>query len=331
MNLLFNDVELNKWIELLNFSKYSSPFQTPNFYNFFNSLENYSTDVFAVENDGNLLSLVVVTIQKETGIKAHFSRRGIIYGGPILSNENSESLSFLLNSISKYYSNKLIYLEIRNSINYKQFNAVFNESGFIYNPHLNVHLSLEGKSLDDVLNLMSYNRRREVKISLKEGSTFSLSNSVEETKHLYNILADLYTTRVKLPLPKLDYFLAFLNSEIGKVIVVKHEDYIIGGAFCITDNSSSINTLYYAGLREYNKKIFPTHIAIIGVIDYAIKNNIKIVDFMGAGKPDIPYGVRDFKMQFGGQLVEHGRYINILNPLLYKTGKLGLKVLAKIK
>jgi hypothetical protein len=36
-------------------------------------------------------------------------------------------------------------------------------------------------------------------------------------------------------------------------------------------------------------------------------------------------------MEYGGQLVEHGRYIKILNPLLYKIGKLGLKIIAKLK
>jgi lipid II:glycine glycyltransferase (peptidoglycan interpeptide bridge formation enzyme) len=46
---------------------------------------------------------------------------------------------------------------------------------------------------------------------------------------------------------------------------------------------------------------------------------------MGAGKPDIPYGVRDFKMAFGGQLVEHGRFLCIHKPLLYWIGRLAVK------
>ena len=50
---------------------------------------------------------------------------------------------------------------------------------------------------------------------------------------------------------------------------------------------------------------------------------------MGAGKPNEDYGVRDFKLQFGGELVEHGRYNNIFNPSLYKIGLLGIKIMAK--
>jgi lipid II:glycine glycyltransferase (peptidoglycan interpeptide bridge formation enzyme) len=48
---------------------------------------------------------------------------------------------------------------------------------------------------------------------------------------------------------------------------------------------------------------------------------------MGAGIPDRPYGVRDFKMEFGGEVVEYGRYLCIRKPVLYKIGKWGVKIL----
>jgi len=50
---------------------------------------------------------------------------------------------------------------------------------------------------------------------------------------------------------------------------------------------------------------------------------------MGAGKPNEEYGVRDYKSQFGGDLVAFGRYLKVLNPLLYRVGKVGLKILSK--
>ena len=48
---------------------------------------------------------------------------------------------------------------------------------------------------------------------------------------------------------------------------------------------------------------------------------------MGAGKPNVPYGVRDFKAEFGGQLVEHGRFLHICQPFLYRIGTLGVRLL----
>jgi lipid II:glycine glycyltransferase (peptidoglycan interpeptide bridge formation enzyme) len=38
-------------------------------------------------------------------------------------------------------------------------------------------------------------------------------------------------------------------------------------------------------------------------------------DFGGAGEPHIPYGVRDYKAKFGGDLVNYGRYRKVYAPL----------------
>ena len=64
---------------------------------------------------------------------------------------------------------------------------------------------------------------------------------------------------------------------------------------------------------------------------YACDNGYAVFDMMGAGKPDEEYGVRDFKAEFGGELVEHGRFLCVTKPLLYKIGVLGVKILKKIK
>ena len=47
------------------------------------------------------------------------------------------------------------------------------------------------------------------------------------------------------------------------------------------------------------------------------EERFKSFDFGGAGKPDVPYGVRDHKLKFGGQMVEYGRFEKINNKLVY--------------
>lgn len=324
-------VNITLWNNLLVKSSFASPFQTPEFYNFINSVEDLSADVFAVEVDGEYKALVLVTIQQERGIKVYFSRRGIVYGGPLILSNNKNSLSYLLKSITEYYCTKLIYLEIRNNSDYTTFMKTFLKSGWNYEKHLNVQLLVDNTSVENVLSGMKYNRKREINISYREGAIVRLVQNEKEVIALYQILEALYQRKVKLPLPQIDYFQKLSRSDIGIVFVVLHRDKIIGGSFCVYSENLSINTVYYAGLRNYHKKIFPTHLAIMGAIEYAIDNNLKMVDFMGAGKPEIEYGVRDFKLQFGGDLVEQGRFVKINNPLLYRIGKLGLKLLAKIK
>ena len=84
-------------------------------------------------------------------------------------------------------------------------------------------------------------------------------------------------------------------------------------------------------MDERFKSIRPSTLATWAAIDRTLKERIPISDMMGAGKADENYGVRDFKAAFGGKLVEYGRFLCILNPVLYHIGKIGVKILKRIK
>lgn len=331
MNLLINEsVDKGLWLDLLNDSKFASPFQTPKFYDFFNTMAGYSADVFAVESSERYQALMVVTVHKEKGIKSIFSIRGIVYGGPLFHNEDEQTVKKLLEGIKQYYKNKLIYLEIRNHFSYKAHRPVFEKMGYKFQPHLNVQQHLSDYTSDNILSKLGSNKRREIKLSLKENVEVGLAKNDAEIEILYGLLADLYEERVKLPIPDLDFFLSLSKSEIGRAFVVKHDNNIIGGAFCIYYENLSINTFYYVGLRDYHKNIYPTQVAIYGILQYAVRNNVKMLDFMGAGKPDVDYGVRKFKLQFGGNLEEDGRFLKVFKPFNYEIGKLGVALMQKI-
>ena len=326
MQLIKNEeLNINKWRVLIKLSRYYSPFQTPEFYKSLNSIEEFSTDVFAVEEDDAYKSLVLVTVQKEKGIRGFFSIRGIVHGGPLLIESGNIFLECLLKEVKSFYKKKLIYLEIRNNFDYCTSLETYKKAGWKFHNHLNVQLNVEDANIESILSGMTYNRRREIRLSIKEGVVTRLANNDREVVLLYKILKDMYLKRVKLPLNPLSFFLNLYKSDIGKIFIVFHNDKIIGGSFCIYYKNMTIYTLYYTGLRAYHKKIFPTHLAIYSIIEFAIKENLKMVDFMGAGKPDTEYGVRDYKLQFGGDLVDFGRFNIIFKPLLFNLGIWGLK------
>lgn len=324
-----SEVEFGKWLDLLQRSKFASPFQSIDFYKLYNSIKTNLSKVYAIEESGVYTNLCVVTIQKEKGVKGFFSRRAIVYGGPLI--ESAEGLALILQTIRDDLKDQVIYFEIRNNFDYSDFNKVFESQSWRFVPYLNFELTTRDTKMERIISEMKYNRRREIRISMEEGANFEEAQSSSDVEALYSILNELYSTRVKLPLPDINYFLQLFSSSIGKVIVVKHSGQIIGGSFCYYLKDRSIYTLYYCGLRDYHKKIFPTHLAILGVIDFAIKNNLRTVDFMGAGKKGDEYGVRKYKEEFGGNLVEYGRFMKINKPILYQTGILGLALLKKVK
>ncbi|MDP1621135.1 MAG: GNAT family N-acetyltransferase [Bacteroidales bacterium] len=326
-----DDIDPFKWKNLLNASTYASPFQSEDFYIFYNSMPDYIADVFAISEEIEYTSLIVVTIQKERGVQGFFSKRGIIYGGPLIAGKNEKSTSVLLNEIAKYYKTKLIYIETRNFFDYSPYSSFFEEQNWNFLPYVNFTLTTDNKSMSELLSGMKYNRRREIKQSLEQKAFYKECETVEDLVSLYAILEDLYNSRVKLPFPELSFFLHLWQSNVGKVFIVIHEGKIIGGSFCVILEGKSIYTMYYCGLRKYNKKIYPTHLALIAALEYAINTKCKIMDLMGAGLKGQEYGVRNYKQEFGCELNEYGRYIKILNPLLYKIGIVGLKILKFVK
>jgi len=268
-------------------------------------------------------------IQEGNGIKAFFSKRIIVYAD-FSSFHNNEDAMELIKTFVNEQARKAIYIEIRNLSSPSVFIPDLNKLGFSYHPHLNAFIPIENKSVEEVMNVFTYNRKRECKLSLKEGTLYEEASNEIDVKALYSILANLYKNKVKLPLPSYDYFLAIYKSNIGKVFIVKHGDKVIGGSFCLFDQQT-IYTLYYCGISDYHKKIFPTHLAVLAVIEWGIHQNIKKVDLMGAGKPHEHYGVREYKKQFGAEVVEYGRFVYISNPILYKIGKIGVSLLKKLK
>jgi serine/alanine adding enzyme len=333
MNIIANkEINHSKLFDIYRNSSNWSPFQTMDFFNFLNTLNDLSAEAICIEESHEYQAFCVIALYKYMGKLSHLSRRAIIYGGIALKDDpdSNPALEKLLSTLTKALKGKAIYCEIRNSFDYSVYRDVFDKYGWKYEPHLNVQLNLKNKTAEEILAEMQYNRRREIKMSLKEGALVKEAISTSEVENLYSIVRVLYKQKVHLPVPALEFFINLFKSPIGKIFIVHHAEKVIGGAFCIYMPGNSIYTLYYAGLRDYHQRIFPTHLAIWGAINFGLKNHLNMVDFMGAGKPDVPYGVRDYKLKFGGELVEHGRFVYAFNPFLYKIGKFGIRLLSKM-
>jgi lipid II:glycine glycyltransferase (peptidoglycan interpeptide bridge formation enzyme) len=153
--------------------------------------------------------------------------------------------------------------------------------------------------------------------------------TIDKVRAFYTILKDLYRTKVKTPLWSWEFFERLYYIENAKYILVELDGKIVGGAACVCLPGKALYEWYACGLDNCRDDVRPTSVAILGEMQYAAENGYPLFDFMGAGKPDEPYGVRDFKAEFGGELVEHGRFLCIRKPLLYAIGKLGVKWLKR--
>lgn len=325
--LTYSDMDPAAWQSLVAQSPYATWFQTPEAYAFYASLPDELTPfTVGVDEDGQLMGLVVGYTTRETNpIKQLFTCRSIVIGGPLLDESISDNAVTALLCAVKRVTRSSIYVEKRNFHDYSRWRYIFEQCGFAYQPHLNIQVACTAE------HTMSEQRQRQVKKAIKNGAEICEASSEQEIHDWYQILRQLYRQKVRTPLWSEAFFLQFYRNGLGKYLLVKFEGKVIGGMMCPIFSGKAIYEWYVCGLDEEYKEQYPSVMATYAAIEYAKRNGLPIFDFMGAGVPNKLYGVRDFKMEFGGEVVEYGRYLYIRKPLLYKIGKWGVKMLKKIK
>lgn len=328
MRLVKNDeIPRHAWIELLRGNEYASPFQSPDFFTFHQEMNDIVGEVYAVEEKGVLMCLVVVSIQRELGVKSFFSRRAIIQGGPLLT--DVISAKFLLAAVTKSLKGRVIYIETRNLGNYEYYKECFQSCGWRYQPWLNYRVACTDMHL--VQKNMSSSRLRQVKKSISLGTVWRESSSISELHLFYKILQSLYRSKVKKPLPQIHYFEVLMRTNLAKFLFVFRGEELIGGIVCPVYENKAIYELYVCGMDQEYRDNYPSVLATYAAIELGAKLGLKYFDFLGAGALGESYGVRDFKARYGGEEVEYGRFQLVLNPFLYAIGTFGLKMLAKLK
>lgn len=325
--LTYSDIDPQQWQSLVERSPYATWFQTPEAYAFYASSSDELTPfTIGVDEDGQLMGVVVGYTTRETNpIKQLFTCRSIVIGGPLLDESISDNAVTALLCAVKRVTRSSIYVETRNFHDYSRWRYIFEQCGFAYQPHLNIQVACTAE------HTMSEQRQRQVKKALKNGVVIAESQSEQEVRDWYQILRQLYRQKVRTPLWSEAFFLHFYYNGVGKYLLVKYNGKVIGGMMCPIFAGKVIYEWYVCGLDEAYREQYPSVMATYAAIEYAKRNDIPMFDFMGAGLPDKPYGVRDFKMEFAGEVVEYGRYLSIRKPLLYKIGKWGVKMLKKIK
>lgn len=325
-----SEISLDQWSSLLEESVYKSYFQTKECYDFYESLSFFKPFIVGVTEGNNLTGLVVGYIQKDGGrLKQYLSRRAIINGGPLLAeNISNEALGKLLKGVLKKLKGKAIYVESRNFSDYSKYKDVFLCCGFNYNEHLNFHIDTTTEEL--VEKNLGKSRKRDIKVSFRDGASVVENPTIENVREFHNILEELYKSKVKTPSYPWEFFDNLYHTNSSKFLLVRYQNKIIGGTCCVCLKGHAVYEWFACGEDGVYKNIYPSTIATYAGIKFASQNGYRLFDMMGAGKPQEGYGVRDFKAKFGGVLVEDGRFLHVLNPILFAIGKIGVNIMKKL-
>jgi len=315
-----NKEDKEKWVDFYNNHDQSNCYQTLEMFEFWGDQKNYRSFILFLESSdkvclGFCTGVIVPTGKSKT---KNPNRTALIYGGPLIRDDNKEILKIFLDRMGKYLKFKSKYIEFRNFRTDLILKDTFVNNNWKYTPKLNYFIHLDSE--EEVYNKFDSSRRREIRRAFKDGVEISYDKSQENLKGVYDILSKVFKINDKvmtLPIPDLAFLSNLLKLDNSRMITVTYNNKIIGGGFFVYDK----NRIYHwfrAGLNREHNKQSPDAVVDWEVMKFGIKHKITIFDYMGAGTKGQDNRIRTYKSRFGGELVETGMYSRVNFPLLFR-------------
>lgn len=328
-----NLINRQEWSDFVFSHPHGNIFQTPEIFDVYRTSKKHEPIIVCCYNieDNKLNGLMLSVIQKEhRGWIGKFSSRSIIWGGPLVKDDSKNILDLILKEYNNIISKKAVYSQFRNLYDTKNLISIFELNKYKFEEHLNILIDLT-KTNEQLWKETHSKRRNEIRKANKQNVNVVLINNIDIIEESYNILKEVYNC-AKLPLYDKYFFLKafnFLNEkQMIKVFGAFYNNKLIGTLWAFIYNGVIYDWFAGSFSEYYNKN--PNDIIPWEVFKWGTQNGYKLFDFGGAGKPNIQYGVRDYKLKFGGDLVNFGRFENVHKPFLMIIGIFGLKLYKKI-
>ncbi len=278
--------------------------------------------LFAVYDDCRLTMLQPVVISRYyRHLPGKFVSYAVAWREPwcndeITDNEAKEAFELMNEAIEKYCRKRALYVEYRHFGQSTIYNA---PCAMKYKPLAwwNIYHDIEAK--EDVVAKMKRDKRRQLKQSFEAGVEVVLEPTREQIVEWYELLKRLYR-RIHRPLPSVDVFLRLNELGIGRVFVVIYKGRVVSGSAILyllrkaenfqlsTFNFQLFYDWYRASVDERIEGVFPSVVSTWQALQLVADMGGGRFDFMGAGPRNKEYGVRRFKLEFGGELTPEYRY-----------------------
>jgi serine/alanine adding enzyme len=326
-----NSLDQVVWRDFLESNPQAQVFHTPEMYEVFARAKRHSPSLWAaVSNDGRVLALLpTVHVTAFDGPLGSFTARNIAYGGALYEQgpKGIEALSTLLGAYRRALRLPALYTEIRNLSGTDGVQRTLADRGFLYEEHLNFLINLQ-RSPEEILQSCGTRTRAHVRHALRQGKVeINEINDRNQIKMLYDVLRLTYS-HSGVPLSDFSLFEAAFD--------VLHPRNMVRFTVAIVEEKPvavSVELLYkdvvygwYGGTAREYSAFRPNEVLTWNQLEWGATHGFHIYDFGGAGKPGEPYGPRDFKAKFGGELVSFGRNICVHTPHLIRLSQWGYEM-----
>ncbi|MFP4064361.1 MAG: hypothetical protein ACLFS0_02505 [Bacteroidales bacterium] len=173
---------------------------------------------------GSLLALTIRENQqgpwKYWPLKPLYTRlsaRTLVYGGPLLAEgtrlQKETTLKSLLHALNLQVSGNSLFTQFRNFYDLTDQRVLFKDYGYHWQDKLN--LLVDTSSENTAWKGLSATRRRQVNKSLRNGARIVERPTKTQIDGFYDILQELYTKKVRKPLPSREFFHALYDLSLN--------------------------------------------------------------------------------------------------------------------
>lgn len=287
----------------------------------------------AIDDTGKIIAVLqAVIIKEKIDFLGSFSARSVIHGGPLYlaDSKGQKASTALIKEHDKICQKRALYSQIRNLCDTSSKIDLFKQLDYQYEEHLNFLIELK-KSEEELWKQLKKSRRYGIRSAEKNNVIIEEVSDKSLIPTIYDIIRETYRI-AKVPLADISLFESAFDildhKGMMKIFLAKQNENYIGTIIILLYKGVAYDW-YAAAYRKY-LNAYPNDLLAWHAIKWCKENGFSTFDFGGAGKPDVPYGPREFKQQFGGESTNYGRYSKIYSPFKLKIAESGYELYKRV-
>lgn len=328
--LTYEQINKSQWADFVRDHPKGNVFQTPEMYEVYACTKHTTPLIIAEEENNEIVGILLAQIiTNGDSLASWITARSIIIGGPLVKDEREDVLYNLIDAYKRLVSNKVIYSEIRPIYDVADMAPYLLKTNWKRRGHYNLSMSLS-ITPEDLFNQMHKERRRNVNQAIKAGLNFREVTEISDVCAIVELIKKTYE-RKHVPISYLDMF---------EQVHQKMKQYVhFFGTYCdgkmiagqIRLGYKDLLYAWFAGSDDKYFKLRPNDYTMWNVIKWGTEHGYKLLDFGGGGEPGKPYGVRDYKLKYGCEMYDYGRYVLVHRPFTYWMATKAYALYQKIK
>ncbi len=242
-----------------------------------------------------------------------YGRIAIAWDEPLYSGNDEARdgiLLLMLKEIESYCKKKAIMLEYRHWRGDECFVKLFRKAGYSAIEWYNV-INYYNKFDGEVDKMLSSKRLQKIRSEIKRRVEVVDVAKEEELRGFYILLREHYE-KIRRPLPRYEVFAKSVESGLARCIIAKKDGCMLAGVIVLFLRGKEACMWYNVVDKKIKKNNKSGLVVMYEAMKLAKDYRVESFNFLGGGRRGKSYGVRDFKLKFGGDLVEEWRFRKLL-------------------